>query len=145
MEIIFYNNTSDCKVVNKSLTEVVTLSGNLRSKINVRTPQIDVEYSEELLTCNYCYIELFKRYYYIDSISVEYTGIATINLTCDVLMSFKDEILKSTGHFVRSENFNEYNADFPITDKLNIRKFEFSQMYQSKPTLLLVTVKGVRV
>lgn len=51
-------------------------------------------------TCTYCYIESFRRYYFMSWAFV--SGFWEASLTCDVLGSFREEIRNSTQYVKRS-------------------------------------------
>lgn len=94
MNIILYNNVSERIAVNKTLENEVTLTGTLRDETDIRKPTILITYVG-ILDRNYAYIPDFGRYYYIDDIVSVRTGIWRVSMVCDVLMSFKDDILAS--------------------------------------------------
>lgn len=52
---------------------------------------------------NYCYCPNFDRYYYIDSLEYTHSRLVRLTCSCDVLMSFKDDILKTTQLVTRQE------------------------------------------
>lgn len=52
---------------------------------------------------NYCYCPNFDRYYYIDRVEFTHSRLVRLECTCDVLMSFKDDILKTTQLVTRQE------------------------------------------
>lgn len=112
MTVSFYKNLSDNRVVNKSLT-------TLKSGVLVRNQPIDrdrpiltVDYNQQLIEANYCYIDKFKRYYYIQSIESNSRGLSVVCGNCDVLMSFKDYLKDLECIVTRQENrFNKYLID----------------------------------
>ena len=57
---------------------------------------------------NYAYISSFDRYYFIDDIRYN-TGVWTLSLRCDVLASFKEDILSSTQYVLRSASDKDGN------------------------------------
>lgn len=95
MNIYFYNNNSENNVLNKSLSNEYLLTGFLRDSSDIRNPIIKVNTSDNIIGYNYCYIPKFSRYYFITDITIIRTGIYDITLKCDVLMSFRNEILES--------------------------------------------------
>lgn len=97
MEIQFYLNNSEYNKINKSLTSGETLTGTLRDQSNVVNPTIVVEGGSAITTYNYCYIPEFHRYYFINEIVSIRNNIWSVSLKSDVLMSFKDQILKCSG------------------------------------------------
>ena len=92
MDVTLYVNNSEREAINKVLTSDTLLTGSLRSETSVINPSIIIEY-ENPSGFNYCYIDEFDRYYFINNIVSVRTGLWRIEMTVDVLMSFKDEIL----------------------------------------------------
>lgn len=93
MEIKLYVNSSEVNKINKSLSDEISLTGNLRNESNVITPSILI-YNENPTKYNYCYIPEFKRYYFIKDMASIRTNVWRLNLESDPLMSFKNAILK---------------------------------------------------
>ena len=92
MDIIFYNNLSDPNTINKALTEVLTLSGELKSSCDIISPNITIS-NHGMINANYCYIPEFGRYYFIVKQTIITNNVIEIKLNVDVLESFKLEIL----------------------------------------------------
>lgn len=90
-----YNNTSEKNTINKSLINEISLEGNLRGQCTIKNPVIDIVSNGNAPTYNYAFIPEFNRYYFIDNITSVRTGLWSISMTCDVLMSFKTDILNS--------------------------------------------------
>lgn len=95
MDIYFYNNNSEKNVINKNIVNESVYTGSLRESIDIKNPTIRITSNENIHSYNYCYIPSFNRYYYITNISIYRTGVYEISLKCDVLMSFKNDILES--------------------------------------------------
>ena len=92
MKIEFYKNSSDKNKIGKFLSSVLTLNGNLRDECSITSPSILVE-ATSLVDYNYCYIPEFKRYYFISDITSVRNNLWRVSLKCDVLESFKKDIL----------------------------------------------------
>lgn len=93
---------------------------------------------------NYCYCPNFDRYYFIDNIVFTRNRLVQITCTCDVLMSFKDDILKTTQLIARQENKQQRyipDTSLPIHSavKTEIREFG-TKVGGDSYTLLLETV-----
>ena len=115
MNITFYKTKSETNKINKTLTNSIPLTGSIKDNINIVSPTITVQYNADLVLCNYCYIPVFNRYYFVDSIELD-GDILAISLTCDVLMSFKSDILTSKVRVVRSSSSKiKYLPDSLIT------------------------------
>ena len=92
MQINFYKNSSEKNKIGKFLSSVLTLNGNLRDECSITSPSILVE-ANSLVDYNYCYIPEFKRYYFISDITSVRNNLWRVSLKCDVLESFKSDIL----------------------------------------------------
>ena len=108
MKIKLQKNKSEKNRINKSISLVKELDGTFRDSSSIIDPIITIETTHDTITeINYVTIPEFKRGYFITNIKVERNNIYTIQLHCDVISSFKNEILKCKGIVVKNEN--EYN------------------------------------
>lgn len=93
---------------------------------------------------NYCYCPNFDRYYFIENITFTRNRLVQIECASDVLMSFKDDILKTTQLITRQEHKQQrYIADttLPIHSAVKTEIKEFgSKVGGDAYTLLLETV-----
>lgn len=89
MNIIFYNNKSNHNVINKQLEVVKSISIKLKDDTPMLYPKL---YLKGYTGGNYCFIPTLKRYYFIDNISLLKGELYEINLSIDVLMSYKEDI-----------------------------------------------------
>ncbi|MBR5825198.1 MAG: hypothetical protein IKY67_13790 [Paludibacteraceae bacterium] len=92
MNIVFYNNLSDYNTINKNITEVLTLTGTLKDGCSITNPVIRIE-NTGIVNANYCYIEEFGRFYFIDEQTILSNKVISISMSVDVLESFKTQIL----------------------------------------------------
>ena len=93
MQIILYKNSSEPEKVDKDITGALTLSGSLRNTSEVLNPVIMIAVNAgDCADYNYAYIPLFDRYYYITDMTSERTGLTTISMRVDVLMSWRTQI-----------------------------------------------------
>ena len=94
MDVKFYYNTSDDRVINKRLVETDEkniFTGVPRDEISVMNPVIRFE-DESVLRYNYAYIPSLQRYYSIVDRTAYRQGIWDITFAVDVLMSFRYDI-----------------------------------------------------
>ena len=113
MEIRLYNSSDETNKINKTLTNEIVLNGTLKDETSVMNPIILIE-ANNLTQYNYCYIPLFKRYYFIKDITVVRNNLFRLFLDIDVLMSYKNDILNLDVIIDKSETNN--NADKYIND-----------------------------
>ena len=109
--INFYHMRDPKNKINKSLSSVYSITGNLRNESDVVNPTILVE-SNIPINGNYAYIELFQRYYFVTEMRQIRTGLWEIHLHTDVLKTFSEGILGSPCIVARSyDTFNLYLND----------------------------------
>ena len=93
MDIDLYTTDSAKNVLNKKLTKVKTIDGTiLEYDQNVNNLRINL-YTSDIF--NYVYIPDFKRYYFVNDVSISENGIKIYDLACDLLMSFADIVKQS--------------------------------------------------
>ena len=91
MEVQFYYNNSDSRVLNKTLVEGDLFEGQARDETDVLSPVIMFD-TPDILRYNYAYIPMFQRYYYINNINAYREGMWSVEFSVDVLMSFRADI-----------------------------------------------------
>lgn len=144
LSLTLYKNSSEKNKVNKTLTEIITLEGSLLESTSVINPSIKIFLTGErisgyviednaefvvyngvkltfdsfiydiVLSANYARIADFNRYYFITDIISIRRNIWQIELSCDVLMSYKDDFLKLKAFIGR----NEFNYVMDAVDEL---------------------------
>lgn len=123
MIIKIYTNNSEKIAISKNLTELMTVSGVLRDTTSLQTPTIILNRNiSDLINCNYVFIEDFNRYYYVNNITSVKQNLTQLDLSCDVLMSFKDDILKQSAIIKKQQDsWNLYIDDGSFTAQQNSR------------------------
>lgn len=128
-DINLYQSSAEVNRVDKTdyLTSVGTLSGALREECSIIAPSITFRLTT-VPTFNYVYIAAFGRYYYVTGITSVSKDIWRMALSCDVLMTWKDDIRALTAVIARQEN--SYNpllldSELPAQANQNITVTEF--------------------
>ena len=105
MQIIFYKCNDASNVINKVLTGPIAADVKIRGVIDINNFSLRVR--GDFTGQNYCYIPDVKRYYFIEK--VERLGrVFEISLNCDLLETFKDDILQSKARFRRKLKKGDY-------------------------------------
>ena len=104
MTVTLYKNTSDKRNLNKSLTEIKTVSATAKGDINIISPTLIIQYFNT--DFNYCYISELNRFYYVNSLTLLSGQRLQIDLSVDVLMTYKEEIKNLTVNVLRYENID---------------------------------------
>ena len=102
MNVTLYKNTSDKRNLNKVLSEIKSVSATAKGEINIISPTLILEYFSTYF--NYCYISEFNRYYFVKSITLLTGQRIQIDLSVDVLMTYKEDIKNLTVNVLRYEN-----------------------------------------
>ena len=102
MNVILYNNKSDKRNLNKNLSEIKTVSATAKGEINIISPTLILDYFST--DFNYCYISDFNRYYFVNSITLLSGHRLQLDLSIDVLMTYKEEIKNLRVNVLRYEN-----------------------------------------
>lgn len=144
MKLILYNNFSESNKLDKNISKIIELDGNLREASSLINPSILIELNPNtindlivdddkkhvtyngikitwnsfiynyVLSANYVYIPEFNRYYFINDIVSIRNNMWRLNMHVDVLMSYKKQIQQMNA-FV---NRNEFEYDKMIKDDL---------------------------
>lgn len=116
--IKLYTVTDDNNKVSKTLgTAKEFTSCILKETEDVTAPTVRIQTSDNLSGINYCYIEHYGRYYFVDKIETTPNNFWQLTCRCDVLMTYRSQIRNLVGTVARSEssfngylNDSEYNA-----------------------------------
>lgn len=125
MQLKLYKSLDEKNRIRKTLTDELELNGALRDASSVMSPAILIQ--TEPLQYNYAYIPEFSRYYFINNITAMRNKAFLIELKCDVLMSYADDIMQLTGVVSRLTEGSEYSDSNVICDvrrKSRIIKFD---------------------
>lgn len=143
MEIKLYNTSSNNNVLNKVLTDGKTFNIKLKNDTEIIGPVIILK-SDVKIDSNYAYIPEFERYYYIENISINSCNIYTLHLKCDVLMSFKDDILNSESYITSSnKNINPYyNSNYHSEVRKEVDIYKSNIILEDGTENILVTIGG---
>ena len=143
MDVVFYYNASDDRVINKTLIGGETMSGQARDSVNVMNPVVRFE-SDAVLRYNYAYIPQLQRYYAITEITAAYDNLYDVSFAVDVLMSFRADILTLSVIVDKQsmpENGDEYIDDGSLVcdNVMFTRLHEFENGFNNSPEYILIT------
>lgn len=125
MELKFYKQSATPNRVDKSsyLTEVGSLDGVvLKADTNLMRPTFILKTSPLVYNSNYLYNSFTKRYYYIKDVTAMSGGRIAIDCEIDVLFTYKNEILNSSGWVVRSDTASNTDNYYMLHNDLPFRQ-----------------------
>ena len=140
-----YETKSSNNVINKVLENELEFDIKFKDKTDIVNPVV-ILHSETLILSNYAFIPEFNRYYFVDKIELFPNGIYNVTLRCDVLESFKAEILASSGFInQQTNNVNKYynsNYQSEVRKEVDLYRSTVTIPTDVKETIL-VTIGGV--
>ena len=138
-----YTTKTPNNTIGKVLENETEYNIKFKSQAN-RTKPVVVLMSETMIDFNYAYIPDFNRYYFVESIEVTPNKIYNISLRCDVLESFKNDILKSSGFVNQQTTTNKYyNSDYQTEIKKEVDVIKSNVTLDTTKSTILVTIGGV--
>lgn len=142
MEIILYKTISSPETVSKTLTDGLTVNGALRNSNNVIQPY--VEMTADVTNYNYAYIPQYKRYYFVTGYRVVRTGLFSVSLSVDVLMTYKDAILELQGNRTKGDDSNPYSSDanYNYEVRKQVKQLKFAYTFERQTEMVLVGLVG---
>ena len=143
MEVIFYYNASDDRVINKVLVGGTSFQGVPRDEVSIMSPTVRFD-NQDVLRFNYAYIPELQRYYSIVDKNVLRQGLFVVAFAVDVLMSFRGHILQLPVVVDKQsmpENGDEYIDDSSlVTDNVMFTTvYNFPDGFNDTPELILIT------
>lgn len=121
MNLILYVTNDSDNTINKDLEYKYELNIKYKDNINIISPTIILNDNDVMnfMECNYCYLSDFERFYFIRTIENINNNLWGLELECDVLESFKDDIMNSYAEYERELQNGDY---LDINSQTDLRK-----------------------
>ena len=146
MQITFYSTDDGENVINKTLSEGVTIPIHLKRETDILSPVLTltnktgIDYSQ----FNYCYIDVLKRFYFIRTVRQLNSALFHVELSCDVLETYKERILASKARFKRKVKTGDYyNASIDDSTKQTINTYKGNVTISLNTQNYILTALGV--
>lgn len=141
MILKLYNTSDSNNTIGKTLIDEETFDITFKDTFDIISPIVRLKSDTPILK-NYAYIPEFDRYYFITSIQIQPNKIYELFLECDVLESFKEDILNSYGLVTRCTEGNKffdsgYNSE--VRKQVYVHHSEITPDYKNE--IILVTIK----
>lgn len=131
------NNT-----INKSKELVTSVNIYFRKNIDLYTPRMligTIDFNK--LQSNYCEIVDIKRFYFINNIDSINKNIWQLNCLCDVIETYKLDILNSKARFRRNIRSGDYYSTYLDSSiNKNITKYYSNKSLDEGQSMILSTV-----
>lgn len=143
MDLILYSNNDANNTINKTLVDGLTININLKRGVNIITPSIVLASIEgvDFNDYNYASIPELGRLYFVNNINNSNNRVWILELECDVLETYKADILNSNARFRRNIKTGDY-LDASIDSNINkvTMTYESDKGFTGEPTMILTTV-----
>jgi len=136
-----YNTSDSNNTIGKTLTDEETFDITFKGEFDIINPIILLKSDTPILK-NYAYIPEFNRYYFIISIQIQSNKVYELFLECDVLETYKEDILASKGLVTRCTEGNKffdsgYNSE--VRKQIHVYHSDITPDYKNE--IILVTIK----
>ena len=110
MELKLYAVNDGENVINKTMTLKTTMEINLKRDVDIINPRLILipNLPTGFSSINYAEIPLLNRFYFVDSITNISGTIWQLDLSCDVLETYKADILASKARLYRNLKAGDY-------------------------------------
>lgn len=139
---LYVVNDSD-NVINKTMTGKVTININLKRDVDISSPSLvlldglGVNYSD----FNYAEIPELGRFYFVNNIQRLNHKMIQVDLVCDVLETYKVDVLASKARFNRAIKTGDYyNANVDQSTLKTITKHESNVSIADQSSMILTSV-----
>lgn len=144
MKLFLYDVDDGDNVINKTLPVPVEIVIRLSNDVDVINPTIRLRNIEGINydDFNYAFIDVLGRYYFIDKLGRVSASDNILYLSCDVLETYKDEILSSKARLQRGiKNGDFYDGSMDFTIDTNVTTYNSNAgLPDGKNTTILTTI-----
>lgn len=133
-----YKVTNQTNELTKALNNAVVVDGAFRGEID--SIDVIVEIESNTYDFNYVYIPSLNKYYFLQNITRVNAKIVRLYLHCDVLMTYKTDILASYGLIKQGGTINPYYSSIESDSRQTIRRVTFPYTFNSTGNYVLVTI-----
>ena len=143
MELKLYALNGGENVINKSMTLKATMEINLKRDVDIINPRLILipNLPTGFSGINYAEIPLLNRFYFVDSITNISGTLWQLDLSCDVLETYKADILASKARFYRNLKAGDYfDTALESSHITTVAKYASNKGISDSETLILTSI-----
>ena len=143
MELKLYAVNDGDNVINKTMTLKTAMEINLKRDVDIINPRLILipNLPTGFTGINYAEIPLLNRFYYVDSITNISATLWQLDLSCDVLETYKEDILASKARLYRNLKAGDYfNTALESSHLTTVAKYNSNKGISDNETLIMTTV-----
>lgn len=139
MQIYLYKCLDDKNKLSKTLTNEKIIDLNIRKLFNFDTPIIKIK----IENFDYNYVKIANRYYFVVNKNYIAESLIELNLKCDLLMTYKEELLKCSGEVISTYDHNFSSSYAPVYNtKPLIKQHKFPNIFPETPLNVVVVANN---
>ena len=141
---LYKTNDSD-NVINKTITNKLAININLKRDVDIISPRLVIRDSASINinAFNYCQIQELGRFYFIRSINNLGGNLWEVICECDVLETYKADIISSRARYYRNiRNGDYYQGTIDTSSLKTISKHISNKGFEEGTALILTTIGG---
>lgn len=143
MELKLYAVNDGENVINKTMTLKTTMEINLKRDVDIINPRLILipNLPTGFNGINYAEIPLLNRFYFVDNITNISSTLWQLDLSCDVLETYKADILASKARLYRNLKPGDYfNTALESSHLTTVAKYASNKGISDSETLIMTTV-----
>ena len=145
MELKLYHVSDGDNVINKTKQLVSTLTINLKRDVNISSPSLILATDSPtgFDGVNYAEITDLGRVYFVDDIRSLSNKIWELTLSCDVIETYKADILASKARLYRNIKTGDYfDAGLDSSFITTVDKYPSNKSISDQTTVIITTIGG---
>jgi len=143
MELKLYAVNDGENVINKTMTLKTTMEINLKRDVDIINPRLILipNLPTGFSGINYAEIPELNRFYFVDSITNITATLWQLDLSCDVLETYKADILASKARLYRNLKAGDYfNTALESSHITTVAKYASNKGISDSETIIMTTV-----
>lgn len=143
MELKLYAVNDGENVINKTMTLKTTMKINLKRDVDIINPRLILipNLPTGFTGINYAEIPDLNRFYFVDSITNISATLWQLDLSCDVLETYKADILASKARFYRNLKAGDYfDTALESSHITTVAKYTSNKGISDSETLILTSI-----
>lgn len=141
MKMYLYHVNDAENVINKTLVNGLEIDINLKASVDIVNPEIVL--NGDFRGYNYAHLPDLNRYYFIDRIEQLNLKLVKLNLSCDVLETYKTDILNSNARFKRNIKNGDYqNISIDYSNQTISTNYNSDGVPMNGNTMIISTIGG---
>ena len=141
IDFVLYSIDDNENVINKNLGMGLNVPIHLKGDFDLVNPTVIL--NGDFRQYNYAHIPDLNRYYFIERFEQLNLKMIQLYLKCDILESYKTDILNSVARFKRGiKNGDYHNINIEHSNKMIVERFDSDGLEMGGNTMIISVVGG---